>query len=175
MNRKKLEKRGAMRLRERHLWPSQFRAGRRSVRIEWERVQKMFALLPLAEIPEYAQHWIWLLERTTPADILWYLARGDFPYFDAWAHRLHVFDEVLLELGFGLPARTPVVYASYVIAGLAQAAQQVFRDAGGPARFGSAYAEAALTAPARTGAPPGGDGATARPRGRGSRPRSTAR
>ena len=147
MDRNELKKRGAFRLRERHLWPEQFRGGHRSIRVEWDRIKKMIAQLPLEDLPEYAQQWIWMLERTTPEDVAYCIRRGDFPYFDAWAHRFHILDETMQALGYSLAARTPFVYGGYILAGFAAAAQACFRDAGGPERFGSAFAGA-------SGAPP---------------------
>lgn len=159
MNRKTLEKRARFRLKERHLWGSQFRGGLRSVRVEWDRIQKMLAQLPLSDLPEYAQQWVWLLERTDAKQIAYHLRRGDFPYFDAWVYRLHVLDETMLELGYKLPARVPLIYTGYVCRGLAKTAQQVFEEAGGPLRFESATATAAASPeepPAPSGAPPEG-------------------
>ena len=140
MDRNELKKRGAFRLRERHLWPEQFRGGHRSIRVEWDRIKKMIAQLPLEDLPEYAQQWIWMLERTTPEDVAYCIRRGDFPYFDAWAHRFHILDEMLRELGYKLPGRTPFIYGGYIIAGFAATAQMCFREAGGPERFASAFA-----------------------------------
>lgn len=108
--------------------------------MEWERVQKMVAELPIGDLPEYAQHWVRLIERTRPQDLAYLVRHGDFPAFDAWAHRFHVLDEALKEEGYGIQARTPFVYGGYLLVGLARAAERCFRDAGGPERFGSAYA-----------------------------------
>ncbi len=140
MNRRVLISRAAFRFQERHLWPEHFRGGHRSMRVEWDRLQKMIAELPLGALPEYAQQWIYMLERTSAKDVAYYVRRGDFPYFDAWAHRFHILDEAMKELGFGLPARTPFVYGGLLLAGLAATAQACFHDAGGPKRFESAFA-----------------------------------
>lgn len=157
MDKNTLEERAAFRLRERHLWPAQFREGRRSMRIEWERVQKMLEQLPIEDLPEFAQQWLWTVERTTAPDLAYHLRRGDFPYFDAWAHRMHILDETLLELGYTLPVRTPIVYAGYVLGGLSRTAEACFYDAGGPLRFESAFSR-------RAQAPPAEDDADAPPR-----------
>ena len=62
MKKRELARRAKFRLKERHLWPSQFEGGMRSVRAEWERIQKMVAQLPADDFPEYAQQWLWMLE-----------------------------------------------------------------------------------------------------------------
>ena len=119
------------------------------MRAEWERVQKMIAQLPLEDLPEYAQNWIYMIERTRPTDLSYFIRRGDFPYFDAWAHRMHILDEELKTLGYALPARTPIIYAGYLLVGLAKTAERCFPAAGGPKHIGSAYA----SAPQETSAP----------------------
>lgn len=140
LGKRELERRARFRLKERHLWPDQFRGGHRSMRVEWERIHKMVAQLPVDDLPEYAQQWVYMIERTTAEDVAFHLRRGDFPYFDGWAHRFHILDEAMRELGYKLPARTPFIYAGYVVAGLAATATQCFYEAGGPGEVGSAFA-----------------------------------